>query len=58
MDMILYKNVADSIQEIQSKIMEEVQDKLGIQIKKIKVHLSNMAVQNEAKAEVSEEEVK
>ena len=58
MDMVLSKNVADSIQEVQTKITEEVQDKLGIQIKKIKVHLSNMAVKEEAKVEVSEEEVK
>ncbi|HEY4532936.1 MAG TPA: alkaline shock response membrane anchor protein AmaP [Fusobacterium sp.] len=58
MDVTLHKNVADSIQEIQNKIMEEVQDKLGIQIKKIKVHLNNMSVQDEAKTEVSEEEVK
>lgn len=45
MNMTLQGMVGDEIQKVQEKIKEEMQEKLGIQISKIKVRLSNMSVQ-------------
>lgn len=63
MSMILQGKVEEEIQRVQMKVMEEIQDKLGISIHKIKVHLSNIALTEkqegvEAGENIPENEVK
>lgn len=63
MNMVIQEPVGNAVQRVQTKVIEGVQEKLGIQITKIKVHLSNMSVEDKKGSEIletgaSENEVK
>lgn len=63
MNMLIQEPVGNAVQKVQAKVIEGIQEKLGIQITKIKVHLSNMSVEDKKGSEVpeakaSEDEVK
>lgn len=51
MDMLLQGNIQETVQKVQAKIIEEVQDKLGIQIKHMKVRLLKVQSQEELQKE-------
>lgn len=51
MDMLLQGNIQETVEKVQAKIIEEVQDKLGIQIKHMKVRLLKVQSQEELQKE-------
>lgn len=63
MNMLIQEPVGNAVQKVQAKLIEGIQERLGIQITKVKVHLSNMSVEEKKENEkaetgVSENEVK